>query len=324
MTHILVTGGAGYIGAHCCKELKKHGFEPVTLDNLIYGHREHVRWGPFRYGDVGNPSHVLNCLSRYKIEAVIHFAAFISMGESVADPQLYYENNVGGTLRLLSSLLGQGIRPLVFSSTAGVYGRPQTSPIAEDHPCSPINPYGRTKRMIEDILKDYDTAYRLKSICLRYFNAAGADPDAELGEMHDPETHLIPLILDAAAGKRPGIEIYGIDYPTPDGTCIRDYIHVTDLARAHVLALQHLLDGGDSDVFNLGQGNGYSVRQVIDRAAQITRRNIPTVVGDRRPGDPPELVASNQKAFSRLGWKPEYTNLDDIIQTAWNWHSRKA
>jgi len=322
MTHVLVTGGAGYIGAHCCKELKKHGFEPVTLDNLIYGHREHVKWGAFRQGDAGHIDHVRDCLTAYPIQAVIHFAAFAYVGESVSDPRKYYENNLKCTINLLAAMLDNRVKAMVFSSTCAVYGIPTSTPIDEKHGRSPINPYGRTKRMIEDILQDYDTAYGLKSICLRYFNAAGADPDAEIGEMHDPETHLIPLVLDAAAGKRAAIEIYGTDYPTPDGTCIRDYIHVTDLARAHVLGLQHLLNGGDSDVFNLGQGSGYSVKEVIERAAHISGRDIPIVVGKRRPGDPPVLVASNQKALGRLGWKPEYTDLDGIIRTAWNWHSK--
>ncbi len=318
--NILVTGGAGYIGSHCCKELSKKGFHPITIDNLIYGHKNFVRWGEFFQGDVGDPTHLKECLSQYKIDAVMHFAAYAYVGESVEDPLKYYENNLRNTIQLLHAVLENDIKYFVFSSTCSTYGNPQKTPIDEDHPLNPINPYGKTKRMIEEILRDYQIAYGLKYISLRYFNAAGADPDAEVGEDHDPETHLIPLVLDAAAGKRKAIKVFGTDYGTPDGTCIRDYIHVTDLAQAHILALQQLTDGADSSVYNLGNGQGFSVLEVIERARKITGKNIAVENSDRRPGDPPVLIASNEKAARELGWKPQYADIDDIIGTAWKWH----
>ena len=320
--NILVTGGAGYIGSHCCKELSKKGFEPVTIDNLVYGHKDFVRWGEFFEGDVGDPAHLKKCLAQYKIDAVMHFAAYAYVGESVEDPLKYYENNLRNTIQLLHAVLDNNIKYVVFSSTCATYGHPQKTPIDEDHPLNPINPYGKTKRMIEEILQDYHNAYGLKYISLRYFNAAGADPDTEVGEDHDPETHLIPLILDAAIGKRKGIKIFGTDYETPDGTCIRDYIHVTDLAQAHILALQQLMGGADSSVYNLGNGQGFSVLEVIERARKITGKNIAVENSDRRPGDPPVLIASNAKAINELGWKPQYADIDDIIGTAWEWHKK--
>jgi UDP-glucose 4-epimerase len=246
----------------------------------------------------------------------MHFAAYAYVGESVSDPVKYYENNVRNTIHLLRSMLDHQIKYLVFSSSCATYGNPESIPIEESHPRNPINPYGKTKRMIEEMLADFDTAYGLKSISLRYFNAAGADPETEIGEKHDPETHLIPLVLDAAAGKSRNVKVFGTDYPTPDGTCIRDYIHVTDLARAHVLSLEKLLDGGQSDVFNLGTGRGYSVMEVIEKASRIAGKNIPYAQAIRRPGDPPVLVASNKKAVKQLGWKAQYSSLDDIISTA--------
>jgi UDP-glucose 4-epimerase len=318
--NILVTGGAGYIGSHCCKELSKKGFHPVTIDNLVYGHKNFVRWGEFFQGDAGDPAHLKECLNQYKIDAVMHFAAYAYVGESVEDPLKYYENNLCNTVQLLHAVLENNIKYIVFSSTCATYGDPEKIPIDEDHPLNPINPYGKTKRMVEEILADYHAAYGLKYMSLRYFNAAGADPDAEVGEDHDPETHLIPLVLDVAAGKRKAIKIFGTDYGTPDGTCIRDYIHVTDLAQAHILALQRLTGGADSSVYNLGNSQGFSVLEVIERARKITGKNIAVENSDRRPGDPPVLIASNEKAVKELGWKPQYADLDDIIGTAWRWH----
>ncbi|UCF92358.1 MAG: UDP-glucose 4-epimerase GalE [Desulfobacterales bacterium] len=322
MTNVLVTGGAGYIGSHCCKELFQQGFTPITIDNLIYGHKENVKWGAFYQGDTGNKAHLEACFASRRIDAVMHFAAFAYVGESVQDPMKYYANNVGNTLTLLRFMLEYDVKCLVFSSTCATYGNPQRIPIDEAHPQVPINPYGKTKLMIEEILKDCGQAYGLNSICLRYFNAAGADPEGQTGEKHKPETHLIPLVLDVALGKRRTVEVFGTDYPTPDGTCVRDYIHVTDLARAHILALETLLKGGGSDAFNLGQGQGYSVMEVIQAASQITGAEIPFVKSARRPGDPPVLVASSAKAREQLGWQPEYDSLEAIIATAWNWHQK--
>jgi UDP-glucose 4-epimerase len=320
--NILVTGGAGYIGSHCCKELSKKGFHPITIDNLVYGHKNFVKWGEFSQGDLGNPADIKKCFSRHKIDAVMHFAAYAYVGESVEDPLKYYENNLRNTIQLLHAVLEHDVKYFVFSSTCATYGNPEKTPIDENHPLNPINPYGRTKRMIEEILGDYQAAYGLKYISLRYFNAAGADPDAEVGEDHDPETHLIPLVLDVAAGKSQAIKVFGTDYQTPDGTCIRDYIHVTDLARAHILALQHLMDGANSSVYNLGNGQGFSVLEVIERARKITGKNITLENSDRRPGDPPVLIASNEKAIKELSWKPQYAEIDDIIGTAWRWHQK--
>jgi UDP-glucose 4-epimerase len=322
MTNILVTGGAGYIGSHCCKELHSRGFNPITFDNLVYGFEDFVRWGDFFRGDLANQQDLNNCFKQHRIDAVIHFAAYAYVGESVTDPLKYYENNVRNTIHLLRASLDHNVQCFIFSSSCATYGIPESIPIEETHALNPVNPYGRTKSMIEDILKDCDAAYGLRYNSLRYFNAAGADPEGAVGEKHNPETHLIPLILDVATGKSSAIKIFGSDYPTADGTCIRDYIHVTDLARAHVLALERLLDGAASDFFNLGQGQGFSVKEVVDHVARVTGRDIATVDVDRRPGDPPVLVASNAKALKYLNWQPEFTNLDDIIHTAWNWHRR--
>jgi UDP-glucose 4-epimerase len=323
MINVLVTGGAGYIGSHCCKELHGRGFNPITFDNLVYGYADFVRWGDFYRGDLATPQDLANCFENNRIDAVIHFAAYAYVGESVTDPLKYYENNVGNTINLLQNALAHNVRYFIFSSSCATYGIPESIPIGETHPQHPINPYGRTKQMIEDILKDCDAAYGLKYNSLRYFNAAGADPQGEVGEKHNPETHLIPLVLDVAAGKSKAIKIFGSDYPTADGTCIRDYIHVTDLARAHVLALERLLDGAASDFYNLGQGQGFSVKEVVEHASTVTGQDIASVYEDRRPGDPPVLVASNAKANKGLNWQPEYTNLDDIIRTAWNWHRKQ-
>ena len=318
--NILVTGGAGYIGSHCCKALAQKGFHPITIDSLVYGHQRFVKWGKFIKGDTGNRADLKKCFQRHKINAVMHFAAYAYVGESVENPLKYYENNVGNTIELLRATLENGVKNFVFSSTCATYGNPEKTPIGEDHPLNPINPYGRTKRIIEEILADYHAAYGLNYTSLRYFNAAGADPDSEVGEDHDPETHLIPKILDAAAGKSHAVKVFGTDYQTTDGTCIRDYIHVTDLAQAHLLALEKLIDGAGSHVYNLGNGQGFSVLEVIECARKITGKEIGVENADRRPGDPPVLIASNEKAARELGWKPQYADLDDIIGTAWRWH----
>jgi len=319
---ILVTGGAGYIGAHACKALAADGYKPIAYDNFAYGHRQAVKWGPLEEGDIGDCSRLETVIRKYDPIAVMHFAAYAYVGESVEDPAKYYRNNVAGTLTLLETMKNCGIDKIIFSSTCATYGMPEQIPISEDHPQNPINPYGRSKLMIEWILQDFAKAYGLNFVSLRYFNAAGADPDAEIGEDHEPETHLIPLVLDAASGRRKRIEIYGTDYDTRDGTCVRDYIHVSDLADAHVLALAYLNDGGQSDVFNLGNGNGFSVREVIATAMQIAGRNIPWLESDRRPGDPSVLIGSTDKNRNTLEWSPVYNSLDAIIGTAWRWHRK--
>ena len=320
---ILVTGGAGYIGSHACKALSQAEYEPIVYDNLVYGHEWAVRWGPLEQGDIADRIRLDEVLQRYQPAAVMHFAAYAYVGESVQDPGKYYRNNVAGTLTLLEAMRDYSIDKLVFSSTCATYGEPSQIPIPEDHLQQPINPYGRSKLMIEQILRDFDIAYELRSISLRYFNAAGADPEHEIGEAHDPETHLIPLVLDAASGRRPAITVFGEDYDTPDGTCIRDYIHVTDLADAHVLALQALEHGAASTVYNLGNGQGFSVREVIDCARRITGREVPVETGPRRAGDPPRLVGDAGRIHQELGWQPRYADLDEILQTAWNWHRRQ-
>ena len=323
MKKILVTGGAGYIGSHACKALAAAGFEPVVFDNFVYGHDWAVKWGPIVRGDTSDKALIRQTLEEHRPVAVMHFAAYAYVGESVGDPAKYYRNNVGGTLALLEAMVESGVNKFIFSSTCATYGVPEGSSIPESHSQSPINPYGHSKLMVEQILRDFDTAHGLKSIALRYFNAAGADPDTEIGEYHDPETHLIPLVLDAAMGRRADITIFGEDYPTEDGTCIRDYIHVSDLADAHVLALGRLLEGGESDALNLGTGRGYSVREVIDVAKKVTGRDITVTQGDRRPGDPPYLVAEPGRAFDALGWKPENSGIERVLETAWAWHLKR-
>ena len=320
--YVLVTGGAGYIGAHACKSLAKAGYTPVTYDNLVYGHPEAVRWGPLVKGDIADRLHLERVMQQYKPAAVMHFAAYAYVGESVKNPAKYYRNNVAGTLSVLESMKNCRVDRIIFSSTCATYGMPVKIPLAEDHPQNPINPYGRSKLMIEWILQDYAAAYGLNFVSLRYFNAAGADPDTEIGEDHDPETHLIPLVLGAASGKVERLEIFGTDYDTPDGTCIRDYIHVSDLAEAHLLALEYLDAGGRSDAFNLGNGKGFSVRDVMTAAIQITGCDFPYEKSERRPGDPAVLVGSSDKIKKILGWKPAYNSLETIIQTAWQWHRK--
>lgn len=323
---ILVTGGAGYIGSHAVLALKQAGYEVIVLDNLTYGHREiveEVLQVKLIVGDISDRVLLDHLLTTHNVAAVMHFAAFIAVGESVSDPAKYYRNNVAGTLTLLEAMVAASIKTFVFSSTCALYGVPKSIPIAEDHPQAPISPYATTKWMVERMLADFDAAYRLKSVCFRYFNAAGADPTSLLGEDHFPETHLIPLVLFAALGKADSVSILGTDYPTQDGTCLRDYIHVTDLAQAHILGLKYLLNGGEREVFNLGNGSGFSVREVIETAASVTGRDIKVVERDRRPGDPPVLVGSSDKARRILGWQPQYPNLNEIITHAWQWHQKR-
>ena len=319
---ILVCGGAGYIGSHVNKALSQMGCETVVFDNLVYGHREAVKWGAFVQGDLKNVEEIEAVFQRFPIEAVFHFAAYAYVGESVTDPEKYYFNNVANTLNLLHVMRKHGCNKIIFSSTCAIYGEPEQVPITEDMPQNPINPYGASKLMIEHILKDYGSAYGLKYAVLRYFNAAGADPDGEIGEDHDPETHLIPLILDAASGKRPDVKVFGTDYPTRDGSCIRDYIHVMDLAGAHILVLQYLEKGGASDFFNLGNAFGTSVLEVVDAVKRVTGREFTVVRTDRRAGDPAELVGSSEKAKRILGWEPRYAEIDTIVAHAWKWKQR--
>ncbi|HAF95782.1 MAG TPA: UDP-glucose 4-epimerase GalE [Elusimicrobia bacterium] len=320
---ILVTGGAGYIGSHACKALAGSGYTPVVFDNLSTGHRELVKWGGFFKGDLSDKEAILSCLKKYRPAAVMHFAAYAAVGESVVNPARYYSNNVVNTLNLLDAMRSRGVDKFIFSSSCAVYGLPRSLPINEDQPLEPVNPYGRTKRMVEEILSDYSAAYGMKYASLRYFNAAGADPDGETGEAHNPETHIIPLTLAAAMGKTPFVEIFGADYKTPDGTCLRDYVHVTDLAAAHLLALKLLMKNGKNLVLNLGNGRGFSVKEVVETARLVTGKKVKAVIRARRSGDPAELVASQAMARRVLGWKPRYTRLADIIRTAWQWH-RKA
>ena len=322
MKTILVTGGAGYIGSHTCKALAQAGYMPVSYDNLIYGHPWAVKWGPLIEGNILNRAQLDKAIEQYKPSAVMHFAAFAYVGESVHEPAKYYRNNVAGSLTLLEAMLEHGIDKFIFSSTCATYGVPLQIPITEEHPRQPINPYGRSKLMVERIMQDFYRAYSLRFIALRYFNAAGADEAGEVGKDHDPETHPIPLALDVAAGRRENITVFGSDYDTEDGTCIRDYIHVTDLADAHVLALQALENGAESTAYNLGNGQGFSVQQVIDTARLVTGREIPAIIGEGRPGDPSRLIGNADRISKNLGWSPSYPDLESIIQTAWYWHQK--
>ena len=319
---ILIVGGAGYIGSHVNKVLNERGYETIILDNLSYGHEESVKWGTLCKCDLANINEVDDIFTKYDINAVMHFSSFIDVGESVRNPEKYYNNNVVNTMNLLNVMLKHDVKKFIFSSTCATYGIPQKIPLTENHPQNPINPYGWTKLMVERILKDYDTAYGLKSVILRYFNASGADESGIIGEWHNPETHLIPLILDAAMGKREDIKIFGTDYDTPDGTCIRDYIHVTDLADAHILSLEYLNKNNQSNQFNLGNGQGFSVREVIESVKRVTVRNFNVTQTQRREGDPAILIGSSKKAKDTLGWDPQYVNIDKIIETAWNWHQK--
>jgi UDP-glucose 4-epimerase len=319
---ILIAGGAGYIGSHANKILNKKGCETVVYDNLSRGHKEFAKWGHFVLGDLEDKDQLRRCFETYPIDAVMHYCAFCYVGESVDNPAKYYRNNVVNTLNLLDVMVEYGVKYFIFSSTCATYGNPLQVPMTEDHPQQPINPYGKSKLMIEQILKDYDTAYGMRYVCLRYFNAAGADPDGEIGEWHEPEPHLIPLALQVAAGEREHIQIYGTDYDTPDGTCIRDYVHINDLATAHLLALEHLQSGAPSSAFNLGNGKGFSVKEVLNEVRRITGKNIVAVETSRRAGDAPVLVGSSEKAIKILKWQPAYNSLTEIIETAWQWHQK--
>jgi UDP-arabinose 4-epimerase len=321
--NILVTGGAGYIGSHTCKALAAAGYVPVVLDDLSAGHAWAVKWGPLVVGDIGDRALVSKTLKDFDVQSVIHFAAHANVGESVEQPRKYFDNNVTKTLALLNTLLDAGVDKVVFSSSCATYGVPQELPIAEDHPQSPINPYGASKLFVENILRWYERAYGLRYASLRYFNAAGADPDGELGEDHTPETHLVPLVIAAAQGSNSAIEIFGTDYDTKDGTAVRDYIHVCDLATAHVKAVASLLAGGQSVSVNLGTGRGHSIHDIISAVEAVSRRFVPIVKGPRRAGDPPALIANSQLGQWLLGWKPLKSDLQTIVRTAWEWHQNQ-
>ena len=320
--NILVTGGAGYIGSHACKALAANGFQPVVYDSLVRGHRSLVKWGDLVVGDLHDTETLAGVFRRYQPAGVLHFAAFAYVGESVEHPQKYFHNNVVGSLQLLRVLLEHGTPPIVFSSTCATYGIPRTLPITETSEQDPTNPYGLTKLIVEKVLRSYAEAYGLRAMILRYFNACGADPAGEIGELHDPEPHLIPRVLQAAAGTLETLEIFGTDYPTRDGTCVRDYIHVSDLADAHVAALRLLLAGSETRALNLGIGTGFTVREVVLAAERVTGRSVRVKESPRRPGDPPELVANSSLAASVLGVRPRFTNIEEMIQTAWAWHNR--
>jgi UDP-glucose-4-epimerase GalE len=319
---VLVTGGAGYIGSHAAKALSRAGIEPVVYDNLSTGHRWAVKWGPFVQGELSDRQALKHAIQKYDITAAIHFAAHAYVGESVCEPRKYFQNNVAGTLNLLEALLDNGVDRFVFSSSCAVYGIPDSIPISEDHPRIPINPYGESKLFIERVLGWYAGAYDLRWAALRYFNAAGADPSGELGELHHPETHLLPIVIEAALGQRDSVEVFGMDYPTADGTAIRDFVHVSDLADAHVVALQHLLSGADSFAANLGAGRGVSVREIVAAIERIAGVPVNIKPMPRRPGDPPVLIADPTRAASVLRWRPKLSTLETIVSTAWHWHSR--
>jgi UDP-glucose 4-epimerase len=322
--NILVVGGAGYIGSHMVKMLLGAGYQVVTLDSLVGGYRDAVLGGEFVLGDLADTALLNDLFCRHRFDGVMHFASFIQVGESVREPARYYRNNVTNTQNLLEAMVAHGVRNFIFSSTAAIFGEPRYTPIDEKHPAAPINPYGHSKLMVEQMLADFDSAYGLKSICLRYFNAAGADPDGELGERHEPESHLIPLILQAASGRREAISVFGRDYPTTDGTCIRDYIHIVDLCDAHMLALDQLTTGGESAAYNLGNGNGYSVQQVIDVAERVSDRSIKVIEAPRRAGDSAVLVADATLARKMLGWQPRFGDLDAIVGHAWAWELKNG
>ncbi|GAB6181518.1 UDP-glucose 4-epimerase GalE [Desulfotomaculum defluvii] len=318
--NILVCGGAGYIGSHTVRKLQRSGYEVLVLDNLSRGHRLSIGQSPLIVADINEPLTLQQIFNEKKIDAVMHFAAHSQVGESVEHPDIYYRNNVAGTLNVLDAMLRAGVETFIFSSTAAVYGEPHSIPVTEDHPTIPINPYGNSKLVVEDMLHWFNRAFGLKYVSLRYFNAAGADSIGDIGEDHSPETHLIPLVLQTALGQLPMMQVFGSDYPTPDGTCIRDYIHVNDLANAHLLALEYLMDGGASTVFNLGNSKGFSILEVIKMAETVTNSNIKYKMVPRRPGDPAVLVASSEKIQRVLGWQPQLNQLEDILKTAWLWH----
>lgn len=321
---VLVVGGAGYIGSHMVKMLLERGHDVVVLDNLSTGHRTAVLGGLLVEADLADGAALDALLCAHRFDGVMHFASSIQVGESMREPADYYRNNLANTLNLLDAMRRHTLGNFIFSSTAAIFGEPDYVPMDEKHPCQPVSPYGFSKFAVERILADYDRAYGLRSMCLRYFNAAGADPDAQIGEWHEPETHLIPLVLQAATGRRAHVQVFGDDYPTPDGTCIRDYVHIVDLCAAHLLALEQLGAGAPSAQFNLGNGNGFSVAQVIDTAQQVTGTRIARVLGERRPGDPARLVADAKLARAALGWRPHYDSLDTIVRHAWAWEKKLA
>jgi UDP-glucose-4-epimerase GalE len=316
---ILVTGGAGYIGSHAAKALNRAGYRVVVYDNLAAGHREAVQFGDLVEGDITDAAAVSRALRSHEVFAVMHFAAFLDVGESVREPARYYRNNVGGALAVLEAMAAESVKHFVFSSTCATYGEPIETPIAETHPQNPINAYGETKLAVERALPHFERAYGIHAIALRYFNAAGADPDGDIGEDHAPEIHIIPRAIEAATGGR-GLQVFGDDYPTPDGTCLRDYIHVADLADAHVRALETIAETGRSGAYNLGTGRPHSVKEVIDAVEKVTGRTVPRTLGPRRPGDPAVLYAAPHKAQAELHWKPRFGELETIVGTAWNWH----
>lgn len=320
MSSVLVTGGAGYIGSHACKALRAAGYTPVTYDNLSTGWQDAVRFGPFERGELTDSARLEEVFATYRPRAVMHFAALSQVGESMQDPGLYWHNNVTGSLCLIRAAVAAGCLDFVFSSTCATYGEQDNVVLDETSPQLPINAYGASKRAIEDMLRDFGAAHGLRHVIFRYFNVAGADPEAEVGEFHRPETHLIPLMLDAICGRREALTIFGTDYDTPDGTCIRDYVHVCDLVEAHVLGLKWLEAGRDSRVFNLGTGTGFSVREVLDQAAAVTNRTVPVITGPRRPGDCTRLVSGSTRAEAELGWRPARSTLAQMILDAWRWH----
>lgn len=322
MMRVLVTGGAGYVGSHCCKAFSEAGWEVVVFDNLSRGWREFVRWGPLIEGDILDQGAIEAAIALHRPDAVAHFAALAYVGESVTSPEAYYKNNTQGTLNVLSAMRNAGVSRFLFSSTCATYGIAQQTPIDETHPQSPVNPYGWSKLIVEKMLADFDRAYGLRYVALRYFNAAGADASGEIGERHEPETHLIPLVLRAAMSEREPVTIFGDDFDTSDGTAVRDYIHVSDIADAHCLALGALAAGSQSNIFNLGSGSGASVLEILAAAERITGRPVPRAIGPRRPGDPATLIASAQKAHAVLGWRHPRSTIDEIMRTAWRWHAR--
>jgi len=322
--HVLVTGGAGYIGSHTCKLLAQQGFKPIAFDNLVYGHEWAVQWGPLEIGDLQDKARIDEVIKKYQPIAVIHFAAFAYVGESVDEPAKYYRNNVSGSLNLLESMKEHGVQHLIFSSTCATYGNPKSIPITEDHPQNPINPYGNSKLIMEQMMADFSHAYDLNYVALRYFNAAGADIEGQIGEDHDPETHLIPLVIEVALGQRSHIQVFGDDYDTPDGSCVRDYIHVTDLAQAHIQALNYLRNGGDSTAYNLGNGQGFSVKEIIEATQRVTGKEIKAVITERRPGDPASLVGDSSRIKQALNWQPQYADIDTILDSAWQWHKKHS
>jgi UDP-glucose-4-epimerase GalE len=320
---VLVTGGAGYIGSHVCKALAAKGFNPVSYDNLCSGNKSHVRWGPLEIGDIRDQTRLDEVIKLHRPEAVMHFASLIQVGESVINPSKYYDNNVLGSFCLLNAAQKNNIRQIVFSSTAAVYGMPNKDTIAEDHPLVPVNPYGHTKLAVENMLRDYAAAYNINYAILRYFNAAGADISGEIGSAYKVDTHIIPLLMRTASGEMKEISIFGTDYPSPDGTAVRDYIHVQDLAEAHVLALRHIREHHSQLTLNIGTGEGHSVQNVINMARRVTKHPIPTRSGSRRSGDPHRLVANAAQARALLGWQPLYSDLQTIVFTAWQWQQKK-